>query len=280
VSDRSNSDNPWLERRVLNYAHQGGAVEAPSSTLFAFERAVALGAEALEMDVHATADGELVVCHDATVDATTAATGAIAAMTLEEVRRLDNGYRFSVDGEFPYRGRAPQDRRFGVATLREVLEAFPGVFLNLDIKQTAPDVEPYEATLAAMLREFGRAGDVIVASFLDHATDAFSAVATEIHTSAGTNATADFWRAVQAGETPPPMRHVALQVPHRVAGTVVVDERFVAAAHQAGVAVHVWTIDDPAEMAELINVGVDGVMTDRPSVLETVLQECGIAYNP
>src|SRR3954451_1986186 len=124
VSDRSKSDNPWLERRVLNYAHQGGAVEAPSSTLFAFERAVALGAEALEMDVHATADGELVVCHDATVDATTEAAGAIAAMTLEEVRALDNAYRFSADGGFPYRGRAPQDRRFGVATLREVLEAF------------------------------------------------------------------------------------------------------------------------------------------------------------
>src|SRR3954452_22918454 len=117
VSDRSNSDNPWLERRVLNYAHQGGAAEAPSSTLFAFDRAVALGAEALEMDVHATSDGELVVCHDATVDATTQTTGAIAAMTLEEVRSLDNAYRFSADGDgLPYRGQAPQDRRFGVAT--------------------------------------------------------------------------------------------------------------------------------------------------------------------
>src|SRR3954462_5706359 len=122
VSDRSNGDNPWLERRVLNYAYQGGAVEAPSSTLFAFERAVALGAEALEMDVHATADGELVVCHDATVDATTEATGPISTMSLAEVRRLDNAFRFTVDGSsFPYRGRSGGDSRFGVATLREVL---------------------------------------------------------------------------------------------------------------------------------------------------------------
>src|SRR3954464_2038873 len=112
VSDRSNSDNPWLERRVLNYAHQGGAVEAPSSTLFAFERAVAAGSEALEMDVHATADGELVVCHDATVDATTETTGAISTMSLEKVRRLDNAYRFAADGGFPYRGRAPDDNQF------------------------------------------------------------------------------------------------------------------------------------------------------------------------
>src|SRR5436305_4189313 len=109
--------NAWLERRVLDYAHQGGALEAPSSTLVAFRRAVEVGADALEMDVHATADGELVVCHDATVDATTDGTGAIAAMTLAEVRNLDNGYRFTPDGgsTFPYRGQGLR-----VATLREV----------------------------------------------------------------------------------------------------------------------------------------------------------------
>src|SRR3954452_24302978 len=179
--------NPWLDRRVLNYAHRGGAEEAPSSTLFAMEQAVAAGADALELDVHATSDGVLVVCHDPTVDATTDATGPIAAMTLAEVRRLDNAYRFTTDdgATWPYRGRPPDDPRFAVATLREVLEAFPHVFVNLDIKQTAPAVEAYEPALAALLREFGRSDDVIVASFLDQATDAFSAVAPEIHTSAG-----------------------------------------------------------------------------------------------
>ena len=272
--------NPWLDRRVLDYAHRGGAEEAPSSTLFAMEQAVAAGADALELDVHATADGVLVVCHDPTVDATTDSTGPIAAMTLADVRRLDNAYRFTTDGgaTWPYRGRAPDDPRFAVATLREVLEAFPHVFVNLDIKQTAPAVEPYEAALAGLLREFGRSDDVIVASFLDQATDAFSAVAPEIHTSAGTAATAEFYRAVRAGETPPSMRHVALQVPHRMGETVVVDEAFVAAAHEAGVAVHVWTIDDPSEMEELLDLGVDGIMTDRPTVCEKVLQGRGVAY--
>src|SRR5687768_9453981 len=86
--------NPWLERRVLNWAHQGGAKEAPSSTLFALRQAVANGADALELDVHMTKDGVLVVCHDATVDRTTNATGAIAELTLDDVKRLDNAYWF------------------------------------------------------------------------------------------------------------------------------------------------------------------------------------------
>jgi len=268
------SDNVWLERRVLNYAHQGGAAEAPSSTLVALRRAVSVGAHALELDVHATSDGHLVVCHDETVDATTDGTGAIAGMTLAEVRRLDNGYRFTTDdgATYPFRGQG-----LPVATLREVLEEFPDVFLNLDIKQTAPAVEPYEAPLAALLQEFGRRDDVIVASFLDAATDAFSAIAPEIHTSAGTLATTAFWQAVQEGGDPPvaATRHVALQVPPTAAGLTVVDERFVSRAHEVGLAVHVWTIDEAGQMGELIDLGVDGVMTDRPSVLAEVLGRYG-----
>ena len=263
-------ENPWLERRVLNYAHQGGAAEAPSSTMVALRRAVEVGAHALELDVHCTVDGHLVVCHDATVDATTEASGAIAHMTLEEVRRLDNAYRFRADEGFPYRGQG-----HGVATLEEVLEAFPDTFLNLDIKQTAPAVPPYEEKLAAALRRFGRVHDVIVASFLDHATDDFSIHAPEVSTSAGTMAVAQFWKAVQDDEEPPPMRHHALQVPPDYDGTVIVDERFVERAHAAGLAVHVWTIDDPEEMERLLDLGVDGIMTDRPSVLAEVLVRAG-----
>jgi glycerophosphoryl diester phosphodiesterase len=272
--------NPWLTRRVLNYAHQGGAREAPSSTLFAMRQALDAGADALELDVHATADGELVVCHDATVDRTTAARGAIADLTLDQLSSLDNAYWFvpgevvapgRPDADYVFRGRAPADHAFGLATLREVLEAFPGVFLNLDIKQTAPAVEPYEAPLAALLRRFGRVDDVIVASFLDNATESFSEVAPEISTSFGTMGTAQFWRAVQDGETPPPARHHALQVPPSFGDRTVVDQRFVDVAHEQGVAVHVWTIDDPDEMARLLALDVDGIMTDRPSVLTKVL---------
>jgi glycerophosphoryl diester phosphodiesterase len=279
--------NPWLERRVLNYAHQGGSREAPSSTLLALRQAVAAGADALELDVHATADGHLVVCHDATVDRTTNGSGAIAAMTLDELRRLDNAYWWvpgevvapgRPDVEYVYRGKAPSDPSLLVATLGEVLDEFDGVFLNLDIKQTAPAVKPYEATLADLLREYGRTDDVIVASFNDAATEAFAAAAPEVNTSAGTLATAGFWQAVQQGVEPPATRHVALQVPPAYEAVPIVDERFVAAAHRQGVAVHVWTIDEPDEMARLLDLGVDGIMTDRPTVLEAVLEERGAAW--
>lgn len=272
--------NPWLDRRILNYAHQGGAREAPSSTLFALRQAVAGGADGLELDVHATADGVVMVCHDATVDRTTPGSGAIANMTLAELRALDNAHWWVPgevvaddrgDDEYVHRGKAPDDPSFGIATLREVLEEFPHVFLNLDIKQTTPAVAPYEQLVADLLREFGRADDVIVASFDDRATEVFSAIAPEIHTSCGTMLTTAVWQAVNDDTPLPETRHVALQVPASFGDIVVVDERFVTRAHEHGLAVHVWTIDEPDEMQRLIELGVDGVMTDRPSVLQSIL---------
>ena len=151
--------NPWLDRRVLNYAHQGGAREGPSSTLCAMRQALATGADALEMDVHRTADGHLVVCHDATVDRTTDGTGRIADLTLAEVQALDNAYWFVpgsvVDHDARRRrtcieGRQPTIPTFRIPTLIDVLEAFPDTYLNLDIKTTKPDV-PYEAQLGELL---------------------------------------------------------------------------------------------------------------------------------
>lgn len=268
-------NNVWLARRVLNYAHQGGAREGPSSTLAGMRTALAAGADALELDVHCTVDGELVVCHDETVDRTTEGSGRISEMTLADVQRLDNAYWWRpgelVDhevGPWPLRGRAAADADYRIPTLRAVLEAFPGVFLNLDIKEATG----YEGLLAEVLREHGRTDDVIVASFHDIATERFAAVAPEIGTSAGTNATAEFFFAVRDGKPPPTRGHVALQVPPTYGDTVIVEERFVAAAHEAGVAVHVWTIDEPDEMRRLIGLGVDAIITDRPSVLAEVLR--------
>jgi glycerophosphoryl diester phosphodiesterase len=231
---------------------------------------VEVGAHALELDVHCTRDGHLVVCHDATVDATTDGTGRIADMTLDEVQALDNAYRFGAESGFPFRGQG-----HGISTLDEVLEAFPTTFLNFDIKETAPTVPPYEEKLAETLRRYGRADDVIVASFLDGATASFTTFAPEVSTSAGTMATAQFWRAVQDDEEAPATTHHALQVPPDYDGTVIVDERFVARAHDAGLAVHVWTIDDADEMERLLALEVDGIMTDRPSVLAEVLSRTG-----
>ncbi len=270
----------WLERRVIAYAHQGGAWESPSSTLHAIAHAIDAGATGIELDVHATSDGELVVCHDASVDRTTDRTGSIASFTLAELREMDFSYWWIPGAdvtpgrpadEYPFRGRAPADRAFGISTLREVLEAFPGVVLNLDIKQTAPVVAPYEEKLARLLAEYERVDDVIVASFLDQATDAFRGAAPRVPTSAGTIATADAWRAAHAGEPMPESPAVAYQVPERQGDLVVVDEQFVAAAHASGKAVHVWTINDTESMERLLGLGVDGIISDVPTTLCGVL---------
>lgn len=276
------STNPWLERRIINYAHQGGSHEAPSSTLLAIEQALANGAGAIELDVHATKDRRLVVCHDETVDRTTNATGAIADLTLEEVQNLDNAHWFIAgedvspghdEAEYLLRGQAPADRALGIVTLEEVITTFPGVLINLDIKKTAPDVEPYEALLAEELRRLGRAEDTIVASFNDTALESFRNLSPETPTSAATMEVVRWFQALLTGAALPILPIVAFQVPEEVLGNQLVDENFIAAAHAEGIAVHVWTINDVAAMARLIELGVDGVMTDRPSDLAAVLGE-------
>jgi len=285
------ADNPWLGRRVLAYAHQGGAREAPSSTMYALRRALAVGADALELDVHRSADGHLVVCHDPTVDRTTDGSGRIADLTLEQLKALDNAHWWRDDevvdhaaapADLPLRGRAPHQRDLGVATLAEVLDAFPGVLLNLDIKQTAPDVLPYEAQLADMLVAAGRSDDVIIASFSDAALDAFAAEVTGIGTSCGPRAVVALAQALATGEPVPDevLRHVAIQVPPRFGGTDVVTAAAVHAVHDAGLAVHVWTIDEEDEMRRLVDLGVDGVMSDRPSALVAVLDDLGLRWRP
>jgi glycerophosphoryl diester phosphodiesterase len=277
----------WLERRVIAYAHQGGAWESPSSTLHAIRHAMEVGATAVELDVHATADGELVVCHDATVDRTTAGQGTIASFTLAQLRAMDFSYWWIPGADvtpgrpaadYPFRGRAPADASFGIATLRQVLEQFPGLVLNLDIKQTAPVVAPYEESLARLLAEFSRTDDLIVASFLDPATDDFRRFAPDVPTSAGTMATAEAWQAVQAGEDVPESPAVAFQVPERQGDLVIVDERFVAAAHRAGKAVHVWTVNEAESMERLVGLGVDGIISDVPTTLCGVLGSAGVAW--
>jgi glycerophosphoryl diester phosphodiesterase len=281
-------DNPWLERRVVAYAHQGGAHEGPSSTLFAIAQSLERGANAIELDVHATKDRRIVVSHDETVDRTTNHHGEIVAHTLDEIREMDNAYWF-IEGsdvspghdesEYVLRGRAPKDRRFGIATLEEVAVAFPGVPLNLDIKRTLPDVEPYEAVLADELRRLDITNSVIVASFSDVAISRFRDVAPEVLTSAATLETASFFFAARAGDALPELPVCAFQVPASFEDVTIVDEEFVRAAHGAGIAVHVWTINDPGEMARLLDVGVDGIITDRPRPLVELLRQRRVVWD-
>ena len=291
--------NPWLRRRVLLTAHRGGALEAPENTMAAFRRAVDLGAEMLELDVRATRDRELVVMHDETVDRTTDGTGAVADLGLDAIRELDAAYWF-VPGTGPdptraaddylLRGiatgeRSPRDDTpwavpddLGVPTLAEVLEAFPETLLTIEVKATAPDVEPYEQELARLLDEAGRSDDVIVGSFHQAALDAVAVHAPDVPTSTPPAVTGAFWEAATQGGDPPDTTHEALQVPIRWEGVDVVSEGLVEVAHDAGLAVHVWTVDDEEAMRWLVEIGVDAIMTDRPSLLGDVLDDLGARY--
>jgi glycerophosphoryl diester phosphodiesterase len=279
--------NPWLDRRVIAFAHQGGSFEGPSSTLIAIERALGVGATAIELDVHATSDRTIVVCHDETVDRTTNHHGAICDFTLAELREMDNAYWWiegatvapgQRDEEYVERGRAPSDRAFGIATLEEVVEWFPNVLLNLDIKRTEPDVEPYEELLANELRRLDRLNSVIVGSFHDAAIQRFRVEAPSVATSAATGEAATFYFSMLEGvPSVPPVS--AFQVPASYGDVTVVDERFVQTAHDADIAVHVWTINDVDEMGRLLDVGVDGLISDRPTPLAQVLKERGCAWD-
>jgi glycerophosphoryl diester phosphodiesterase len=286
--------NPWLERRILNIAHQGGEIEAPSNTLYALKTAKAKGSEVLEIDVHATSDGELVVLHDDTVNRTTDGTGRVDAMTVRQIQQLDAAHWFVPGcgtcrgrdaGAYTLRGYATGDRElpeelaefspadFTVPTLREVLETFPDDLVNIEIKATAPQTAPYEKALADLLAEFGRTDDTIVVSFLDHAVEAFKVYAPDVHTATATGQAGLFWATAQ-GPLPgaPNPRHQALQVPMQLNGITVVTPDFVRRAHANGLAVHVWTINDRATMESLVEMGVDGIMTDRPTLLAEVLR--------
>ncbi|HVA52848.1 MAG TPA: glycerophosphodiester phosphodiesterase [Acidimicrobiales bacterium] len=279
--------NHWLARRVIAFAHQGGSFEGPSSTLAAIEHALDAGASAIELDVHATRDRRLVVCHDATVDRTTNQRGEISRLTLAELSEMDNAYWWisgdvvspgRAPDEYLLRGRAPSERRYGVATLEEVATAFPGVLLNLDLKRTSPEVEPYESLLFDELQNLEITDAVIVASFHDEAIQRFRALATGVATSAATNETAAFYFSLLEGAPVVPAVS-AFQVPVSFGDVEVVTEAFVGAAHTAGVAVHVWTINEVDEMARLVEMGVDGLISDRPTPLAALLKERGCAWD-
>jgi len=238
--------------------------------------------------VHATKDRRIVVCHDETVDRTTNHHGEIAQRTLAELGEMDNAYWWRAgeavspghpDGDYEYRHRAPDDRRFAIATLEEVANAFPRMLLNLDIKRTAPDVEPYEELLGDELRRLERGDSVIVASFLDAAIQTFRRVAPGVATSAATGETAAFYFSLLEGAAPVVADVCAFQVPTTFGDVTVVDERFVEAAHRAGVAVHVWTINETDEMVRLLDLGVDGIISDTPTPLVALLRERKCAWD-
>jgi glycerophosphoryl diester phosphodiesterase len=291
----SAADNPWLQHRFLNFAHQGGEDELPSATMYAFKEAIRAGADALEIDVGSTADGHLVVLHDNKLDRTTNGTGSVNDRTLAEVQALDAAYWFVPgrnavhglpDSAYPLRGVRTGDRRppagyapedFRVPTLDEVLRAFPRTPINIEIKgRDGADDEVFLRNAELLAEALNRSGrtDIIVASFNQRAVDRFHELAPQIGVAPGIDGMARFL----LSNGSPGDGVVAFQIPitFNLGGNLltITTPDTVRRAHEAGYAVHVWLSNDTEDAAtyrRLLEMCVDGIMPAQPKLLEQVL---------
>lgn len=250
--------------------HRGAAGEQPENTLPSFARARDLCAAILETDARPTRDGSVVLFHDETLERTTNGTGRVSDRTLAELRALDAGFRFVLEqgNRFPFRGQG-----IVVPTLEETLEAIPGVRVNIELKEDGPG---FIDRVLGILREAGReemtlltAGeDPLMESLRREVRRARSRVAL----GASTGDVLRFVRAALQGTTPDP-GVMALQVPAGFGGRPLVTPRLVEHAHAHDVHVHVWTINEPGEMHRLLDLGVDGIISDYPGRLAAVVAQ-------
>ena len=235
----------------VGFAHRGGAGPHPENTERAFRHALDLGFRHLETDVHVTADGVLVAFHDDRLDRVTDRAGTLDSLTWSDVSRA------RVDGTDP------------ILRLEEMLEAFPDALVNIDPKAWAA-VEPLASTLVRM----NALERVCVTSFSRRRTRAVKKLTGDrLCTGGAAGAVVELHAGVPMGM----LDDVdVVQVPTRARGLQIVNERLVRRAHRRGIHVHVWTIDDPDEMHRLLDLGVDGIMTDEPAILRSVFLERGI----
>ena len=233
----------------IPFAHRGGASEVPENTMPAFEHAVRLGYRYLETDAHVTADGVLVAFHDDRLDRVTDRTGVIAELPWSEVQKA------RVDGREP------------IPLLEDLLTAWPEVRVNIDPKHDGA-AEP----LAAAIVRTRTVDRVCVGAFSDRRIGVVrSLVGPALCTSMGPLEVAQLVSASRGLPGGGRLRSPCAQVPTHQGRVALVTPRFVDTAHRLGVQVHVWTIDDGPEMTRLLDLGVDGIMTDRPQVLKDVL---------
>jgi len=254
----------YLAGAPMLVAHRGGAKLAPENTMVAFRGAIEdWGADMLELDVRLTRDGHVVVIHDDTVDRTTDGSGAVSDFTLADLRELDAGYRFvDLDGRTPFRGIGVR-----VPTFEEVLTECAGVWLNVESKESAA-----AGPLVEVIRKHGQEHRVLVAA--EYESSRKDARGYQGPWGAGRTQCILFWllHRVPGARAYTPAVDV-FQVPQTWKGQRIVTPRFVREAHRKNIPVHVWTVDDPADMRRLLEWGVDAIQSDRPDLLSEVLVE-------
>ncbi|WP_406433470.1 glycerophosphodiester phosphodiesterase [Streptomyces sp. NBC_00631] len=249
--------HPYLDHPgPIAFAHRGGAADGLENTVTQFRRAVELGYRYIETDVHATVDGRLVAFHDDTLDRVTDGAGRIADLPWEDVRHARVA------------GREP------LPLFEELLEEFPEVRWNVDAK-----AEPALRPLLDLIEKTDSYDRVCVGSFSEaRVLRAQRLAGPRLATSFGTRGVVGL--RLRSWGLPAAVRRsaVAAQVPESQSGVPVVDRRFVRAAHARGLHVHVWTINEPQRMHRLLDLGVDGIMTDHIDTLREVMQKRGVWF--
>ncbi len=247
------------------FAHRGGRALGPENTLVAFDIGMANGADGMELDVHLSRDGRVVVCHDPTVDRTTDATGPLADRTAAELAALNATVRFGTDLEHVWTGA-----RAGIPTLDDVLMRYPGARVIVEIKDCT---EACAGAVVDSVRRTGALDRVCVGSFSLLALLAVRACEPRIVTGAalkeGQWALYRSWIGLSPGRVP----YRAFQVPEQAGRLTVVTSRFLRAAHKRDISIYVWTVNEEADMRRLFDLGVDGIITDRPDIAVRVRDE-------
>jgi glycerophosphoryl diester phosphodiesterase len=255
--------------RPLAFAHRGGSGLRPENTLAAFDHGVALGADGLELDVHLSRDGIVVVHHDTTLERTTNGRGAIAAFTADELDRIDAGYRFTAHSgavdDYPFRAQG-----LGIPRFRAVLARYADIPLIVELKAATAELA---RRAVDDVRAAGALDRVVFGSFFDHALAAVREYEPRLRTGSGREETR--WALYRSRIRWPlgATRYREFQVPVKAGATTVASKRFIAHAHRAGLPVRVWTIDDPAEMQQLLDWGADSIISDRPDLAVPVVRE-------
>lgn len=262
---RPRPGHPFFGGAPLLIAHRGGAALAPENTMAAFDLAVhRWDADILEMDVRLTADGGVVVIHDETVDRTTNGTGPIRDLTWREARELDAGYRFrDTEGRHTCRGAGVR-----IPLFEEVLTAFPDTRIIVE-----PKAAEAAGPLVAAIRAHNAENRVLIGA--EHEATRAGARGYAGPWGASRRHATRFWclhRLRLAGRWYVPAVD-GFQLPEASGRIRVVTPSFIRAAHAANIPVHIWTVDDPADMRRLLRWGADGIMTDRPDVLAEVLTD-------
>lgn len=247
-------------RRPLVFGHRGAAGLAPENTIPSFALALALGADVLELDVHASSDGVVCVMHDAELERTTDGYGQLREHPWRSLQVLDAGFHFTRDGrDFPFRGHGVR-----IPKLEDVFTRFPGIPCNIEVKQAEP---PIVEEVVRLIRRCGAEERVILAAEHDSIMQEIRRHAPDMATSFAIMEAIDFFNRIPSGDfdgyRP---AGCALQIPVRYGDMELVNNASLAAARRCGLEVHVWTINQREEMDALLRLGVDGIMSDLPGL--------------